>query len=326
VKAVITGASGVVGNAVLRHLLDSGAVVRALLRPGRALSKEAAAQVEAIPGDILIPDSLRGAFAGADVVFHVAGVNQMCLPDPASMYRANVDGTRNVIHAARVAGVPRVVYTSSAATIGEPSGETGHEDSVHRGRYLSHYERSKHQAEEVAMTAAEGIEVVIVNPSSVQGPGRSTGTGKLLLDLVNGRIGSVFDTRFSIVDIDDCARGHLLAAERGRDRRRYLLNSFTLEMREAIKLLEQVVGRRIPVRMLPPWLAVGAATGVGVIYRLLGRKAPVCGEMVRTLLHGHAYDGSRATRELGLIYSTPDATLRRFVEWASAQGLLQRRV
>jgi dihydroflavonol-4-reductase len=279
-------------------------------------------ELQSVVGDILDYDSLLRAFDGADLVYHVAGVNKLCLPDPSHMYRANIEGTRNVLRAVCATGVRRVVYTSSAVTIGEAQGQVGNEHSIHRGTFNSHYERSKFQAEQVLINEAGDLDVVIVNPSSVQGPGRATGTGKLLLDVLAGRLSTVVDTRISIVDIDDCARGHLLAAERGVRLRRYLLNSFSMTTQEAVNLVEAVTGREIHVRYLPPWVASLSGGVVGALFSVIRRPAPICAEMVRTLQHGHVYDGSRAARELGLVYTPASETLSRLIEWARGEGLI----
>lgn len=316
---VVTGGTGVVGRALLKHLLNGKSAIRALVRDSATSVPEG---VEPALGDVLAYPSLEKAFQGAELVFHVAGVNRMCVPDPAEMYRVNVDGTRNVLKAAAAAGVRRVVYTSSAATIGEASGTVGNEDSIHRERFYSHYERSKHQAEHVVLHEAGDVEVVVVNPSSVQGPGRASGTGKLLLDLIAGRLATVVDTRISIVDIDDCARGHILAGSRGLPGRRYILNSFSMTIQEAVGLLASVVDRPLKVKYLPAPVALVGGTLIGGVYRLIGRQAPVCREMIRTLIHGHVYDGSRAARELGLSYTPPTETLTRLISWARAENLI----
>jgi dihydroflavonol-4-reductase len=318
VTAVVTGATGVVGSALIRHLLSSGTPVRALVRPGR----HPPAGVEPLVGDVLDHSSLVAAFRGARLVYHLAGVNRMCLKDPSTMYRVNLDGTRNVVRAVRAAGVERMVYTSSAATIGEEAGAIGTEETVHRGRFNSHYERSKYEAEQLVMTEGADLDLVIVNPSSVQGPGRATGTGRLLLAVVAGRLSNLVATRFSVVDIDDCARGHMLAAERGKKGARYLLNSFSMTTQEAVTLIENVTGQAKKVRYLPPVLASIGGGILGGVFRMIGRDAPLCPEMVRTLLHGHVFDGSKATRELGLIYTEATVTLTRLIEWARGEGLL----
>jgi dihydroflavonol-4-reductase len=241
------------------------------------------------------------------------------------MRRVNVDGAAAAVHAAARARVPRLVHTSSAATIGEPPGTVGREDTPHRGWYLSTYERTKTEGERAVLAAAEatGQDVVLVNPSSVQGPGRAGGTGRFLLAFLDGRLKVFVPTTVSLVDIADCIEGHLLAAERGASGERYLLNGMALPIRDALALASDVVGVERTARLLPRSVASVAATVVERGSRLAGRKPPVCREMVRTLLHGHRYDGSRAERELGLRYTDPRETVARTVEWARSAGLLR---
>lgn len=318
---LVTGGSGVVGAALVRHLVSGGISVRALSRSASSDAALSASGADPIRGDILDPESVRRAASGVDVVFHVAGVNTMCALDSGPMLRANVDGSVNVVRAARSAGVRRLVYTSSAATLGEAQGVVGTETVTHRGHYLSEYERSKHLAEQAVM-AESGIEIVSVNPSSVQGPGRASGTGKIILDLVTGRLPFLVDTRLSVVDIDDCARGHMAAAEKGVSGERYVLNSFTMTMRDAVALLERALGRTLAVRFLPGWVvSLGGAVGEGV-GRVVHKEPPLCREMARTLRHGHTYDGSKAARELGVTYTTAEDLLVRLVTWFRREGLL----
>lgn len=309
----ITGATGIVGGAVLRHLLADGQSVRALARVGATLP----ADVEPVLGDVLDRKSLERCFAGVDTVYHVAGVNQMCSRNPARMTRVNVEGTRLVAEAASEA---RLVHTSSAATLGEREGEIGDETSIASGEWHSVYALSKWQAEQEVLAVAGRQDVVVVNPSSVQGPGRASGTGKLLLGVMAGRLRTLVETRLSIVDIDDCARGHLLAAAKGESGQRYVLNSFSMALSEAVRIIEEVTGRKVGVRYLPPLIAKVAGTIGGGLFRLLGKDAPICGESVRTLLHGHVYDGTKATRELGLVYTPADLTFRRLLDWARLEG------
>jgi dihydroflavonol-4-reductase len=322
VKVVVTGGSGVVGAAVLRHLTAAGRQVSALSRSEDSDSILRRLGASPIRGDITDPSSLPAAFEGAEIVYHIAGLNTMCPREPLELERVNVGGSVAVVRAAEAAGVRRIVYTSSAATLGEERGTIGREETIHRGTYLSHYERSKHLAELAVAEAARTVEIVCVNPSSVQGPGRATGTGALILDLVRGRLPALVDTRLSIVDIDDCARGHLLAELHGRPGERYVLNSFTLSMRDAVGLLEEQLGERIDVRWLPGWLASVGVIPLEVWSRIRRRQPKVCREMVRTLRHGHAYDGSRAVAELGLTYTAPQDLLRRLVEWFRAEAML----
>jgi dihydroflavonol-4-reductase len=229
------------------------------------------------------------------------------------------------VRAAARAGVPRVVLTSSAASLGEAAGTVGREDSSHRGSFLSVYERSKHEGELAAFAAARraGVELVSINPSSVQGPGRAGGTGRIMIAYLNGRLRAFVSTMISIVDIADCVEGHLLGAERGRPGERYVLNGATITSREALEIVSELSRVRHDVRFLPPPVARVAGTLVEAAFRVRGKTPPVCREMVRTLLHGHRYDGSRAARELGLEYTPVAETFRRTIEWAANEGLVR---
>jgi dihydroflavonol-4-reductase len=324
-RVFATGGSGVVGRALLERLVGRGDEVVALARSSDAEQALRALGARPVRGDLFDEDALARGMEGCETVYHVAGVNSLCVADPSPMLRANVDGPVVAIRAAARAGVRRVVHTSSAATIGEPRGTVGREDSPHRGWYLSQYERSKTEGERAALGAGRehGVEVVCVNPSSVQGPGRVSGTGRFLLAFLDGRLKAFVQTNISLVDIADCAEGHLLAAERGAPGERYLLNGMTLTITEALALAAEVAGVERSPRLLPRPLATAAALAVESAFKLARRHPPVCREMVRTLLHGHRYDGSRAERELGLRYTSPRDTLQRTVEWARASGLIK---
>lgn len=320
-KVVVTGGSGVVGRPVVRRLVEAGHEVVALARSEAAADLVQGLGARATPGDVLDPGSLSTLVAGADWVFHVAGINEMCSPDPQLMKRVNVEGTVNVAQACRRNGVGRLVHTSSAVTLGEPSGVVGNELTTHRGRFRSRYEESKVLAER-EVRSIEGLDVVVVNPASVQGPGRATGTGKLVIDVINGKLPLLVDSTFSIVDIDDCAIGHLLAAEMGEPGERYVLSGSTLTIREALDHIAAVTGAAPRVRYLPSWIAGIGGTAVGMAYRAVRRPPPVCREMVSVLRAGAAYDGSRAARELGLRYRPLDETIRRMVDWFRSEGLV----
>lgn len=322
--ALITGGSGVVGRALVQRLVADGRHVVALGRSDASRRILMDLGADPVEGDVLDEGSVERAARGCETVFHVAGVNAMCLRDPRPMFRTNVDGSVNVIRAAAAAGVGRVVHTSSASALGEAHGTVGREDSPHRGSYLSDYERSKHLAERrVFETAAElGVDVVAVNPASVQGPGRATGSARLLLDVVNGRLPLLVDTSISVVDVADCTQGHLRAESRGVPGERYVLSGGSLTTREAVAVLRRVWGLPERVRFVPAFVATAGGAAFGAGARLLGRDAPICPEAVRTLLHGHRYDGSRATRELGLAYTPFEDTIRRTLEWCAERGLV----
>lgn len=321
-KVAVTGGSGVVGGAVVRHLIDAGHDVSALARSSVAIENVARTGAVPVEGDVLDAASLMSFVRDAEIVYHVAGVNDMCLQDPELMWRVNVEGTRAVMTACRSAGVRRLVHTSSAVTVGEPKGVVADENTAHRGFFLSEYERSKHAAERVLLNEANGLDVVSVNPSSVQGPGRATGTGRIFLAAASGRLPLLFDTHISLVDIDDCARGHLLAAERGATGERYLLSGATLSMKQAMRLLSRETGRKLTSLYLSPVAVRAVAAGVEWGFQLAGRRPPFCREAARVMLHGHRYDGSRAARELGLTYTPVEDTIRRSLDWFEDRGLL----
>jgi dihydroflavonol-4-reductase len=321
----VTGGTGFIGRAIVERLLAEGNRVKALARSEASGSELRGLGAEPAAGDLLDLEALAAAMQGCDVVYHAAGANAFCLRDPAPMFEVNVRGSENVIRAAVRAGVRRVVYTSSAATLGEAGGTVGSEDSPHRGWFLSAYERSKFEAEQAVFGAARetGIEVVSVNPASVQGPGRATGSTKLLLDYANGRLKAVVDSRLSLVDIADCTEGHVLAASRGNPGERYVLSGATLTVREGLALVAGMLGVERPLRVLPPSFALAVATAAEAIGWARRRSPRVCRELARTLIHGHAYDGSKATRALDLRYTPIEETLRRTVAWWVEQGLVE---
>jgi dihydroflavonol-4-reductase len=321
----VTGGTGFLGGAIIERLVAQGRPVKALSRSEDGAGKLRALGAEAVRGDVLDHGALRDAMRRCGVVYHAAGVNAFCLHDPSPLFEVNVRGSSNAVQAAADAGVRRLVYTSSAATLGEARGSHGRESSPHRGWFLSHYERSKFEAERAVLAAAHarGLEVVVVNPASVQGPGRATGTARLLLDYLNGKLKYVVDATISLVDIADCIEGHLLAESRGEPGERYVLSGATLTVRDGMQLLERLTGVDESVRSLPPALAIAAAAAVETGARLRRRNPPVCRELVRTALHGHAYDGSRATRELGLRYTPVEETIRRTIEWFVEQSLVR---
>jgi dihydroflavonol-4-reductase len=325
-RVFVTGATGFLGGALLAKLCERGDQVRALARSDAAAARIREAGAEPHHGDVLDEDALAAGLQGCELAFHVAGINTLCPSDPAALIHVNVRGNETLVRAAARAGVERVVLTSSAAALGEAEGTTGSEASPHRGWYLSTYERSKHEGELAAFAAARraGVDLVAVNPSSVQGPGRTGGTGKIMIAYLNGRLRAFVDTRISLVDIRDCVQGHLLAAERGRPGERYVLCGVALNSREALELIAGMTGVPERVRFVPASLASAAAGLLEAGFRLARRTPPVCREMVRTMLHGHLYDGSRATRELGLVYTPVRETFARTIDWAIEAGLVTR--
>jgi dihydroflavonol-4-reductase len=280
--------------------------------------------VESVVGDVTDEASLKGLVDGCRTVFHVAGLNAMCLRDPDRLDRVNVGGTTAVVRAAAHAGVERVVYTSSAATIGEPHGVTAREDTGHRGSFITSYERSKHRAEVAAFEESARLEVplVSINPSSVQGPGRTGGTARILIAYLQGRLRYAVDTRLSVVSIGDTVQAHLDGATHGVPGERYLVNGWSTTVAAAVRELALVTGTEARVRYLPGWVLSAVGRVAGPAYRVVRRDAPVCTEMVRALRHGHTYDGRRIEREWGFTYTSPGDWLLDTVEWYRSEGII----
>lgn len=314
------------GGRLATRLCDRDDTVVGLARSDDAAGKLAAHGAAVVRGDVLDRAAMREGMRGCDLAFHVAGLNSHCPADPEALWRTNVEGPQLAVRAASEAGVPKVVITSSSATVGEPQGVVGTEDTPHRGSYLSLYDRAKHIGEREAFAAGEqtGVEVMAVNPSSVQGPGRSSGNGAIAIAYLNGRLPVFVDTYVSIVDIADCVEGHLLAAEHGRPGHRYVLNGATITSFEALEIVGRLAGVQERVRLVPPAVAraVGALTEIA--YRPLGRPSPVCRARIATILHGHRYDASRSISELGLTYAPVTDTFGRIIDWAVAEGLVRR--
>jgi len=324
-RVFVTGGTGVIGSALVTRLLERGDEVVGLARSDASAASLSARGIEVVRGEGYDEDDLTRGMEGCATAYNVAGINALCVDDPRPMERMNVFGAVAAVRAAARAGVARLVHTSSAATIGEPPGVVGTERTPHRGWYLSTYERTKTEGERAALAASRevGQNLVLVNPSSVQGPGRASGTGRILLAFLDGRLRFFVPTCVSLVDIDDCVAGHLLAAERGVAGERYLLNGMTLEIGDALALAAEVAGVERKPRLLPRRVATVAASVVERGFKLAGRRPPVCREMVRTLLHGHRYNGSRAERDLGVRYTDPRETIRKTVDWARAEGLIR---
>ncbi len=325
-RVFLSGGSGFIGGALCAQLVERGDEVVALARSEVAEEKVEARGAQPLRGDALDEDRIAAGMTGCTVAYHVAGVNSHCPDDPHELIRVNVGGAEAAVRAAARAGVQRLVLTSSAASVGEPPGTIGDENTPHRGWYLSLYDRTKHEGEQRAFEAARrlGVEVVAINPSSVPGPGRASGNGKLLIDYLNGKLPAFVDVHISVVDIADTVTGHLLAAERGRVGARYVLNGATVPARELLEVLTGVTGVHQRVRMVPPTLARGVAAIAEGRGRLRGKTSSMCRARMRTILHGHRYDGSLATRELGLVYTPLANTLRRTIDWAREQGLVAR--
>ncbi len=318
---LLTGATGFIGSSVARVLLEAGCAVRALVRPGADDRAIAGLSIERAPGDLRDAASVRRAVHGCRQVYHVAALYTYWTRRPQDLYAVNVEGTRNVLQAAADEGVERVVYTSSVATLGLPTdGSPGNEETpATLDDMISDYKRSKYLAEQVALDyAARGLPVVIVNPSTPVGVRdvKPTPTGQIVLDVLRGRMPAYVDTGLNIVDVQDVAIGHWLAACQGQVGRRYILGNRNMTMQEIVELLAGLCGRPAPRLRLPSWLVLGAAyLDVALARAWPGHVPQVTPDLARLSRKRMYFDSARAVRELGLPQSDPYAALAKAVDW-----------
>ena len=287
-----------------------------MVRPG---SRVREIEVETVIGDLRDPDSLRRAAAGCGLVFHVAADYRLWAAHPEDLYNTNVTGTRNLLEAARDAGVDRVVYTSTVGCIGVPRNGIGDEASpVSLGDMKGAYKRSKFQAEQTALEFARaGLPVVIVNPTAPVGDHdvKPTPTGKIVLDFLKGDMPAFIDTGLNLVDVWDTAKGHLQAAEKGRPGERYILGCENLTLAEILRRLAKLAGRKAPAMRLPYVVAYTAGMVSTGWANLTGAEPRVPLDAVRMARKKMFVSHEKAKRELGFEPSGVDAALARAIEW-----------
>lgn len=326
-KALVTGATGFVGAAVAKALSAAGWEVRVLVRSGSNRSNLQQLEADVAEGDLADVAALERALEGCAGLFHVAADYRLGARDPAPLYRTNVEGTRNILNAARTAQVPRIVYTSSVATIGiPPDGSPGNEQTpVGLENMIGHYKRSKYLAEDVVRDAARmGMSVVIVNPSTPVGPGdiKPTPTGQLVLDAASGRMPAYVDTGLNIVHVDDVAAGHLLAFERGRAGERYILGGDDMTLQAILAQIARLVGRNPPRIRLPYAAVLPVAYLAEAFAKVSGRSGRITLEGVRMSRKRMFFSSGKAVSELGYRWRPPLEAFEDAVRWFRARGLL----
>ncbi|MEE8516143.1 MAG: hopanoid-associated sugar epimerase [Alphaproteobacteria bacterium] len=327
--ALVTGATGFVGSAVLRHLIDHGWQTRALVRPKGNRSNLDGLDVEIVEGDLLDPGSLARAIDGCEALFHVAANYRLWVPDPASIYQVNVEGTKSLMAAALAAGVERIVYTSSVATLGlkgdaSPADEdtpVGFEDMI------GHYKRSKFLAEAMVrdMVEDQDLPAVIVNPSTPAGPRdvRPTPTGRMIVEAASGRIPAFVQTGLNIVHVDDVAAGHLAAYDLGVIGERYILGGENLSLEDILGRIAALCGRRAPTIKLPHNLVLPVAYVAEAWARLTRGGEPfVTVDGVRLARKWMFFTSAKAERELCYEPLSTEVALGDAVEWFTANGYL----
>lgn len=323
---LVTGATGFVGSAVVRTLLDAGQRVRALVRRTSRLDNLRGLEVETVVGDLCAPETLAAAVHGCRGVFHVAADYRMWVPHPSEIFATNVRGSRNLLLAAARAGVQRIVYTSSVATLGtnKDGSPADEETPVAYKDMIGDYKRSKFLAERKvrALAKTRNLDVVIVNPAAPVGPRdiRPTPTGRLILDAARGRMPAYVDTGLDIVHVDDVAAGHWLAYQGGERCRRYVLGGENLSLREILTRVAAISGHRPPRFRLPPDAVLPIARAAEAWARLSGREPRITVAGVELSRKRMYFSHERATRELGYRPRPAQAALEDAVKWFDAHG------
>jgi dihydroflavonol-4-reductase len=326
-QVFLTGATGFVGSHVARAYASQGARLRLLTRSTSNLEGlDGLGDAEIVVGDLRQTEALRSALAGCDALVHVAADYRLWVRDPDEMYAANVTGTRELLRLARELGVPKVVYTSSVATMGFRTDGTIVDEAtpVSEADMIGHYKRSKFLAEQEAIAAARaGQHVMILNPTTPIGPGdrKPTPTGRILVDFLNRNFPAYVDTGLNLVDVDEVARMHVVALERGTPGERYILGGENLTLKQILDRLSTITGLPSPTIKVPHAVAMAFAfwdenfTG-----KLLGKEPRATVEAVRMGRKTMFASSAKAVRDLGFRVTPVYPALRSAVEWFLAHG------
>ncbi|UQA55086.1 NAD-dependent epimerase/dehydratase family protein [Polyangium aurulentum] len=332
--AAVSGATGFIGSAVVRKLLGAGRKVRALIEPGVKLDNLEglpSERLELVTVDICDRDGMHRALEGASAFYHLAAIYRIWMPDPAPLYRVNIEGTTTALLAAQAAGVRRIVYTSSIAAIGLHADGTPADESTPFNLWdiANDYILSKYHAERVALRMAEaGAPIVIVSPALPFGPGdiRPTPTGAMVLALLRGEVPGVGEGGFCAVDVDDVADGHLAAEARGRIGEKYILGNHNITFKAFCELVCDVAGRKPPRLPLPSALAQGVALGMELWADHVSHERPnATYRSVRYLQRLAYFDGSKAQRELGVTVTPLRDSIEREIAYFELKGMVRPR-
>jgi len=325
-KIFVTGATGFVGHHVAKALAAEGAQLRMLVRKTSKLSNLEGIDGETHVGDLSAPETIRPALAGCDAVVHVAADYRLWIPDPDAMYRANVDGTRELLRLAREAGVPRFVYTSSVATMHfRRDGLVINEDTpVSLADMVGHYKRSKFLAEREAIAAAQnGQPVIILNPTTPIGPNdaKPTPTGRIFVDFLNRKFPAYVDTGLNLVDVAEVARTHVAALTKGKPSHRYILGGENLTLKQILDKMAAITGIPSPTMKIP--FAVAATYAFfeeWITGRIRGREPRATLEEVRMGRKKMYASSAHAQQELGFRIVPVYPPMRAAIEWFRAHG------
>ena len=326
---LVTGASGFLGSHVARQLVARGDDVRVLLRPSSHNRAIGDLSLEYVTGDLRDADSLERAVKGVQRVFHVAADYRLWARRSREIYDSNVGGTKNLLAAAKRAGVAQFIYTSTVATVAVDRSEPPNElTEAKLEEMVGHYKRSKWMAErEVLNAAKEGLPVVVAMPTTPVGPWdwKPTPTGKIIVDFLNGKMPGYVETGLNFVGVEECAAGHLLVAEKGKIGQRYLLGAENLTLKQVLDTLEKITGLSAPTLKIPHGVALGVAYASTIFSRLIGEEPQIPIEGVKIARHKMFVDCSRAKRELGFQPGPVAAALERAVRWYEGNGYVAAR-
>ena len=324
---LVTGAAGFLGSHVARQLVAQGDDVRVLLRASSSNRAISDLSLEYVTGDLRDASSLERAMAGAQRVFHVAADYRLWAKRSRDIYDSNVGGTRNLLAAAKKAGVEQLIYTSTVATIAVDRPESPNEfTDAKLEEMVGHYKRSKWMAEqEVLKAAKEGLPVIVAMPTTPVGPWdwKPTPTGKIILDFLNGKMPGYVETGLNFVGVEECAAGHLLVAEKGKIGERYLLGAENLTLKQLLDSLARITGLAAPAMKIPHGLALGVAYVESAFSRLIGKEPQIPVEGVKIAQHMMFVDCSRAKKELGFAPSPVAGALERAVKWYRENGYVK---
>jgi len=327
-STLVTGAAGFLGSHVTRQLVVRGDDVRVLLRASSTNRAIADLPLEYVTGDLRDPASLDRAMKGVKRVFHVAADYRLWAKRKQDIYDSNVGGTKNLLYAAKRAGVEQLIYTSTVATIAVDRPQHPNEfTDAKLEEMVGHYKRSKWMAEKEALGAAKsGLPVIVAMPTTPVGPWdwKPTPTGKIILDFLNGKMPGYVKTGLNFVGVEECAAGHLLIAEKGKVGERYLLGGENMTLKQMLDTLAKITGLRAPILKIPHGLALGVAYANTAFARLVGREPGIPVEGVKIARHMMFVDCARAKRELGFQAGPVAAALERAVRWYEANGYIAK--
>jgi dihydroflavonol-4-reductase len=327
VTTLVTGAAGFLGSHVARQLVARGEEVRVLLRASSSNRAISDLSLEYVTGDLRDVGSLERALAGVRRVFHVAADYRLWAKNPQDIYDSNVRGTRNLLAAAKKAGIEQLIYTSTVATIAVDRPQLPNEFTDSKLKEMvGHYKRSKWMAEqEVVKAAKEGLPAIVAMPTTPVGPWdwKPTPTGKIILDFLNGKMPGYVETGLNFVGVEECAAGHLLVSEKGKIGERYLLGAENLTLKQLLDTLAKITGLAAPSMKIPHGVALGVAYVESAFSRLIGKEPQIPVEGVKIAQHMMFVDCSRAKKELGFAPGPVAAALERAVRWYKANGYVK---